>query len=276
MRKPDFEAIHYALNRATVSSDKTERMDFLTLANALTWICRASEDTVDKNMLDVMADVIDKLAPQQRLEDAERNLSIVDKLSGIDRFYTTVREVQQDIASSESLSTERVAKIHQGKIADTTLAEFVQKVRHGDHPPLMQITVARNAIVKIRRQLIRPTGKGQEMRAKVCDGFGAIGKTTIAEENFSEVETLMQKESIAANAAAIIIARTTGQEINKVKTDHQRYQSQATKNLDSAVKAANNEIIISDNDGNLIRVLKPVTRKDLLTALNKTDSDETT
>ena len=218
--------------------------------------------TYGREAMHVMALLIDEFGPQERIEQARRNLSIAKELSRVDRFSTTLSEKQLEIGDAESISGNRVAKIYRGRIASTALVEFIESARREKSVSLEQVAAAHEALSKIRRLLIRNNGKGKEFRSKVSRGFGTVGKTILNEENHSDVEAY-QHAGVSNQHALEAVAKASGQQIAKVKSDHQRIKSQQTKDIDDVVFIANKGAVVVDENENIVHIFPVIGRNDI-------------
>ena len=277
MRTPDFSSLRSLLEKRNKTIEehgyKPKVVEYAALANAMTWFCREVPAQNDQNAtcclqdaLVVMALLIDEFGPQTRLSQSRRNLGITARRDRIDRFSTTLSEEQRLIADAEGeeISSARVADIFRGRFSNTTLAEFVDAAIDERDVTSEQITAARDAIVKIRHRLMQDSGKGEAMRARICVGFGTVGKTELAEENYLDVKTLLRSGPLSAKEAIETVAKRTRQNPSKVKTDHQRIKAKKTAEFDNAVGALNKKRIVERNDAGEIVYISPlITRKDM-------------
>lgn len=277
MRNPDFSALKYALITRLDKDDEQYPLDWTTLADAVTWLCinplllRGEADFFSRTAaMHVMALLIKKFGPKIRIEQAHRNLSINKNLEKIDTFSMSLSDRQQEIAGTECLSANRVAKIRQGKFANTSLAAFIELAEKEGMVAIKenneylvstvspeQAAAARDALLKIRKRLFQNSGKGRELRSQICTGFGDVGRFSLDEDNYSNVVTL-QCDGLSNKRAIEVVANRTGQNIAKVKSDYQRNKNREMDDQDAALKIINKGAGVADENG----YIPPLTRRD--------------
>lgn len=261
MRRPDFSSMLHILTQQECAEKGENRLDYASLVNALSWICHSAKPS-DIDALMVAAHIIRRFGPQTRISHAHRNSSIVDQIDTNDIFFTKRNEEIQQIAGANELSTNRINKIYRGKTASLSLARFAENVHKGHPPSAQELEAAKSSVARIRKRLMAQSGKGEALRAQVCVGFGMVGKTALADENFTEIESL--KEKIGSTTMAIkSVADQVGLFSSKVKTDYQRGKAKRTRDLDDAVKAANEDAVVTDAEGNIVHCFPAVTRDDM-------------
>jgi hypothetical protein len=253
VRKPNFGDLRYAVERR-------ERVDIAVLANAMAWFCGERATPLDTDAVCLMAFIIKKYGPQQRLIQARKSQSILAR--NVDLFHTTEREVSESLAEDNELKVNRVLDIRRGRGANTSLIEYIESAQQGRQPTAAQFFSAKEAIAKIRNRLFAKGGKGDELRAQLVTGWGLVGKTSINEEAFYDVEAL-RNQGVEPGDAIKLVAQAYGQKSSKVKTDHQRMKAAKTKDLDAVVAAINEKAVVYDENDSVICILPLVTRDDL-------------
>lgn len=273
MRNPDFSSLLHILDRRRKTiveyGCKPKVVEYAVLANAMTWFCKEAlilgerkASNFVRDAMHVMALLIDEFGPQTHIRQSRRNLRIAAKLSLIDRFSTTLSEEQRAIADAEDLSCNRVAGIYRERFASTALAEFIESASEEKDVSIEQIAAAHDAITKIRRRLIQKGSKGEEIRSQICSGFGIVGKTILSEENHSDVET-HRRAGLSKKEATEVVAKATGQQIAKVKSDHQRINARQTRDIDDVVSIANKGAVVVDESGNIVHIFPTIVRNDI-------------
>lgn len=249
MRKPDFAAIRYALDRG-------ERVHIRLLLNVVCY-CGLVPVRAEPDALKLMAMLIEQMGPQVRLQQGARNLAIARKLRSVDTFHTTLVAERESIAHSEHISANRVAKIQRGQYANPALAAFVLSVRRGRPPKETELDAAKHAMKEMVSRLMTRSGPAEALRARLCTDYREVRTSAFQEELVDDVHNLVS-EGMSVRDAIQTVADAHGQASAVLKSAYFRHQRKTLRNLDDVVGVANQgNLILEEPSGAVLGLAAP-------------------
>lgn len=198
----------YPFLEATILS--AERGDFGSCFNLLSLFCRVVDrtDAIPPALLSYVVQVLETAYRGSRL-DRENRYIRRKKLITQYAYGNSLEEAYRQLAGGDNPGIFRRRQIHYDK-AGGALAEFIKEVKAKRSPTHQQMIAAHQAVKQLRRQIIRGTARGREIRKVFAlESWAAWNrKTELHREIVEDIEARSAGKSVSA--AARQVAKATG------------------------------------------------------------------